>query len=177
MSARTVPLSLQQLVERAHTIVRGHVVSARVEPHPQFKNLSTVVVVMSVDETIKGSPDKSLEFRQFLWGGHGDKAATGYVKGQELLLMLNPVSQYGLTSPVGLEQGRFRIMRDSSGAASAINGRGNVGLFLSTREQARAQGITLSPRAQTMLRRKKSGPVPLRDLEETVRGFARVNKQ
>jgi len=177
MSARTVPLSLQQLVERAQVIVRGHVVSARVEPHPQFQNLSTVVVVISVDETLKGSPGKSLEFRQYLWGGHGDKATLGYTKGQELLLMLNPVSQYGLTSPVGLEQGRFRIMRDSSGAASAINGRGNLGLFLSTREQARAKGITLSQAAQAMLRRKTNGPVPVRDLEETVRGFAKVSKQ
>ncbi len=41
-SALTVRQSLAELVEDAELIVRGHVISARVEPHPQFKNLDTV---------------------------------------------------------------------------------------------------------------------------------------
>jgi hypothetical protein len=42
-------------VQRAGTIVRGNVVSATVEPHPQFPNLQTVVVTLSVSKVLKGS--------------------------------------------------------------------------------------------------------------------------
>ncbi len=171
-SALTVRQSLAELVEDAELIVRGHVISARVEPHPQFKNLDTVVVNFSVEETLKGSARKSLQFRQYVWDIRDRLNAAGYIKGQELLLMLNPVSQYGLTSPVGLEQGRFRILRDSKGRAAAVNGRGNAGLFDSAEQQARAKGVTLSQRALAMVRQTAAGPVSLSDLQDTIRTFA-----
>ena len=41
---------------------------------------------------------------------------------------MNEPSRYGLTSPVGIEQGRFRIHRDDS-RTSALNGTGNHRLF------------------------------------------------
>jgi hypothetical protein len=87
--------------------------------------------------------------------------------------MLGPVSKYGLTSPVGLEQGRFRILRDSSGQATAINGRGNAGLFQQTEARARAQGIKLSARQSTLIRQRQPGPVALSDLKDAIRTFAR----
>ncbi|HEX9706498.1 MAG TPA: hypothetical protein VGA24_02570, partial [Steroidobacteraceae bacterium] len=39
--ALTVPRNLDQLTDRAADIVRGTVVSARVEKHPEFTNLDT----------------------------------------------------------------------------------------------------------------------------------------
>jgi len=42
------------------------------------------------------------------------------------LLLLGPTSPYGLTNTVGLEQGRFRILRDKKGEATAVNGRNNI---------------------------------------------------
>jgi hypothetical protein len=165
---------LDQLSQEAELIVHGHITSAKVEPHPQLQNLMTVVVSMDVQETLKGTPEKSIRFRQYIWDIRDQLDSARYLKGEEVLLMLGPVSQYGLRSPVGLEQGRFRISRDNQGQAIAVNGRGNLRLFDSTEQRARAQGVRLSPRAMTMVRKTKPGPVPLADLEDAIRSFART---
>ncbi len=171
--AVTQPRALDQLTAEASTIVRGHVISARVEPHPQLSNITTVVVSMRVSETLKGKVDGGvLQFRQFIWDIRDQIDASRYAKGQELLLMLGPVSQYGLTSPVGLEQGRFRITRDSNGNVSAVNGRGNQGLFDSIEQRAKSRGLALTSR-QTRFVRQSQGAVALSDLEDMVRTLAR----
>ena len=171
--ALTVARGLDQLTQEAELIVHGSVRSAKVEPHPQFPNLMTVVVSFDVQDTLKGKPQKSIQFRQYVWDirDQGDKARYG--KGEELLLMLGQVSKYGLTSPVGLEQGRFRIVRDSSGKANAINGRGNAGLFQQTEARARTQGIKLSARQSAFILQQQPGPVALSDLKDAIRTFAR----
>ena len=169
--ARTLPLGLDQLTQEADVIVRGYVISTKFEPHPQLSNLTTVVVSMSVTETVKGTPRKSLVFRQYVWDVHDQLDTAEYRKGDELLLLLAPVSQYGLTSPVGLEQGRFQILRDKKGQAVAVNGRGNFGLFDSVERRAQAQGMQLSPRVTSLVRRTNSGPMPLSDLEDAIRAF------
>ncbi len=160
--------------QEAATIVRGHIISAKVEPHPQFKNLTTVVVRMSVDSTLKGTPSRTLEFRQYIWDIRDQFDAAGYAKGQELLLMLGPVSKYGLTSPVGLEQGRFAITRDRSGKAKAVNGAANFGLFDQVAQRAKQQGVQLSPKTRTLLQTSTAGPVPLDELEDAIRTFGRA---
>ena len=171
-SAMTTARSLDQLTQEADLIVHGYVKSAAVEPHPQFRNLMTVLVSLEVQDTLKGTPRKTLQFRQFIWDIRDQLDAAGYRKGEELLLMLGPVSKYGLSSSVGLEQGRFRIVRDARGHADAINGRGNAGLFQQAEARAQAQGIKLSVRQSTLLR-QAAGPVALNDLQDTIRTFAR----
>jgi hypothetical protein len=172
--ARTIPRSLDQLIEESEVIVHGYVVSAKLEPHPQLRNLKTIVVSMSVKDVYKGSPRKSLVFRQYVWDSDSRQNASEYLKGQEMILLVRPVSEYGLTSPAGLEQGRFRIQPDQQGRPTAINGRGNVGLFENMDAHARKQGLQLSARTATILKRREAGPVPLKDLEETIRTFART---
>ena len=173
-SALTVPRGLDQLSREAETIVRGSIVSVRVEPHPELKNLRTVVVTMNVDRTLKGTQRKTHQFRQYIWDKRDQIGAAGYFKGQEMLLLLGPVSPYGLTSPVGLEQGRFRIVRDARGNISAVNGKGNAGLFQSVAERAQARGIQLSPVTKALVRRTQGGAVPLQDLEDAIATFARA---
>jgi len=85
------------------------------------------------------------------------------------------MSKYGLTSPVGLEQGRFRVVRDAQGTATAVNGRGNAGLFASTEQRARTKGIKLSARSLAAVRRSEAGPLDLQALEDTIRTFAGTN--
>jgi hypothetical protein len=165
--ARTAQANLNQLVQGAHTILRGFVVSARVEPHPQFSNLQTVVVTMQVSRVLKGEPATTYTFRQFVWDDRDLGNGAGYQKAGELLLFLNPVSQYGLTSPVGLEQGRFHVTRDAKGKGSAINGRGNIGLFQDVPAKASGNRIALSRAAQTMMQ-KPAGQAPLDTLEDTI---------
>lgn len=170
--ALVAPRSIDQLTQEAAVIVRGRVVSAKVEPHPTLRNLTTVLVTMNVEETLKGTSSKSLQFRQYIWDIRDQLDAARYAKGEELLLMLGPVSQYGLTSPVGLQQGRFRIVRNAT-QSTAVNGNGNLRLFEATQERAQGRGIKLSPRVATLARQHHAGPVPLADLEDAIRTFAR----
>jgi hypothetical protein len=165
--ALTAPADLDLLTRSAATIIRGHVVSAVVEPHPQFSNLQTVVVTISVAKVFKGDAPNLFTFRQFIWDARDVATAGGYRKSSEFLLFLNPNSSYGLTSPVGLEQGLFRVTRDAKGNAAAVNGRGNAGLFNQLQSKASSYGATLSPKAQNMLA-KSSGPAQLDALEETI---------
>lgn len=171
--ALTAPRSIDQLSQEAAVIVHGHVVSAKVEPHPQLRNLMTVLVTMQVEETLKGTAGKSFQFRQYIWDLRDQIDAARYGKGEDLLLMLGPVSQYGLTSPVGLQQGRFRITHDAGGQAMAVNGNGNLRLFEGTEQRAQARSLKLSSRVSSLARQPKSGPVPLSDLEDAIRTFAR----
>lgn len=170
--ARTAPRTLDQLTREAATIVRGSVVSAKVEPHPQFSNLTTVLVTLQVQETLKGTPAKTLQFRQYIWDIRDRLDAARYHKRGEVLLMLGPVSQYGLRSPVGLEQGRFVITRDSAGNATAVNGAGNVGLLATSESQLQKSGVKLSARTSALIRTQPKGPIALTDLEEAIRNFA-----
>ena len=172
--ALTAPESIDQLSEEATLIVHGHVTSAKVEPHPQLSNLMTVVVTVDVQETLKGTAQQSIQFRQYIWDMRDQLDAAQYAKNQEWLLMLGPVSQYGLRSPVGLDQGRFRITRDRQGQPVAVNGRANMHLFDAAEQRARARGVKLSSRVTALARQRETGPVPLSDLKEAIRSFART---
>ena len=161
-------------MQEADVIVHGNVTSAKVEPHPQLKNLMTVLITMDVVETLKGKATRTLQFRQYIWDIRDQLDSAQYAKNEELLLMLGPVSQYGLRSPVGLDQGRFRITRDSQGQAMATNGRANLRLFEATEQRAQARGIKLSARVTALSRQRSTAPVPLSDLKDAIRSFARA---
>lgn len=169
--AQTAPAPLDQLVESSSTILRGHVISAVVEPHPQFANLQTVLVTISVGKVLKGEAPSTYSFRQFVWDPRDIADGASYRKAGELLLFLNPVSEYGLTSPVGLEQGRFRVTRDAKGRAFAVNGRANFGLFDQVSAKTAARGVIVSRQAEVMMA-KPAGQVSLETLEETVTALA-----
>ncbi len=162
--------NLAELTEQAQTIVVGRVVSARVEPHPQFKNLQTVLVSVAVSDTLKGSSVQTLTFRQYIWDPRDIDHKAGYARGQELLLFLNAENQYGLTSPAGLDQGRFAILRISSGKASAVNGHDNRNLFAGMAEIATT--ARMSARSRSLLITPAAGPVLLDDLRGAIRELA-----
>ncbi len=102
--ALTLPQNLGEMADEAATIVRGRVASVRVEPHPDFPNLKTVVVTLRVDEVLKGQVGETFTFRQFIWDIRDRSNAAGYGKAQHLLLLITRPSPYGLSSPVGLER-------------------------------------------------------------------------
>lgn len=169
-SALAAQRSLDVLADRAETIVRGRVIGAKLEPHPQFKNLMTLAVTMQVESVLKGSAAKTFTFRQYVWDVRS-KYTNNYKKGQEILLLLNKTSEYGLTSPAGMEQGRFEITRGPDGKAMALNGVGNVGLFKDVQQSAAKKGITLSAKTKSLAQRPDGGPVPLADLEDAIRNL------
>lgn len=157
--ALTVSRNLQQLTERAAFIVRGNVVSAHVEKHPQFTGLHTVVVTLHVRETLKGTSQPSFTFRQYVWDIRSRMGYTDYRKGDDMLLLMNAPNRYGLSSPAGMDQGRFRILRDSAGREVAVNGHGNAGLFEGMTVLPAKAGTTLAPASQRLLQARPAGPI------------------
>ena len=170
--ASTVGRNLAELTGEADLIVQGHVISARVEPHPQFQNLMTVVVSVQVSDSLKGTAPKVLQFRQYIWDIRDRATKAGYAKGEELLLLLGPESRYGLRSPAGLEQGMFRITQDASGNVFAVNGRGNAALFAGIEQTASQQGTQFSARQSNVVRVPASGKLSLADLKDVIRTLA-----
>ena len=170
--AITVPRNLGQLTERASEIVRGTVIGARVERHPELSNLYTVVVTLRVRDTLKGQASGTYTFRQYIWDVRDRYDAAGYHKGQDLLLLMIAPSRYGLSSPAGMEQGRFRIERDRSGRELAVNGTGNHRLFDGMAVFADKQGVALSARQAGLVAKHRGGPVELGELTALVRAFA-----
>ena len=173
--ALTLPRSLDQLVDQAATIIRSHVVSARVERHPTLTNLQTIVVTLRVQQTLKGQAGQTFTFRQYIWDVRDRFDAAGYRKGQHLLLLMNPPTRYGLSSPAGLGQGRFRILRDAQGHEYALNGHANAGLFRQMAPRLEKRGLPLSPAMARMVTQHRSGPVQLDELQNFIRTLAGTN--
>jgi hypothetical protein len=182
ISALPVPLAAQrgalvqarnlgELVSQSSTIVRGAITTTRVEPHPELNNLYTVVVTLRVRETLKGEAGATFTFRQFIWDVRDRNNAAGYRKGQDVILLLNPVTRYGLTSPAGLDQGRFLISRDAMGREVASNGRGNAGLFRGLAEQLKSKRLKAAPHLSTLMSQQLPGPIQLQDLRDLVRNL------
>ena len=171
-SALTVPRNLEQLTDRAAVIVRGNVVSAHMEKHPELTNLDTVVVTLHVRETLKGQAGETFTFRQYVWDLRDRMNAVGYKKGQDVLLMMIEPSRYGLSSPAGMEQGRFRIERDGFGREYAVNSRNNLQLFDGVGALMAREGIVPSPTASSLLAKHRRGPIELRELTALIRQLA-----
>jgi hypothetical protein len=169
--ASTAQADLDQLVQSAQNIVRGQVISARIEPHPQFPNLKTLVITLSITKVLKGAAGSTLTFRQLQLDTRDASSMAGYKGAGEVLLFLNPVSQYGLTSTVGLEQGRFRVLSDGNGNRYVINGRANMGLFNPVSAKAAARGIALSRPVRQMLA-NANGKAALDPFEQAVQALA-----
>lgn len=163
------PQNLAQMTDEAASILRGRVVSVRMEPHPQLTNLQTAVVTLQVEQVLKGQPAQTFTFRQYTWDFRGGARRSGYAPGQNLLLMMTKPSQYGLSSPVGLEQGRFQITTDPLGRQVATNGHGNAGLFTNMSTDLQKRGVALSRSMSSIVSQPQAGPVPLDDLTALIR--------
>jgi hypothetical protein len=108
--------NLDELTSQAERIVQASVVSAKVEAHPQYHALHSVLVTVAVRDTLKGPRQKQFTYRQFIWDARDRSDVAGYRKGQELLLFLTKETPEGFTGTVGLNQGRMSIRRGSTGA-------------------------------------------------------------
>jgi hypothetical protein len=167
--AITAPRNLAEMVDEAGVIVRGQILSAKVEPHPDFPTLSTVLVTLRVQESFKGQPGNTYTFRQFIWDDRDREDAAGYRAGSNLLLLLVSPSVRGLSSPVALEQGRFQITTDAAGNLLAANGRNNFGLLSGVAARANSKGVRLTARSAAMLSAPPQGPLALTDLRDLIR--------
>jgi len=114
-AAVVVRLPLPDLVSRSELILEGRCLSVRSERDPE--GLILTVVSVLVDRGYRGTdPGQRVEFR--LPGGEvGDDGLVvpgvpTFREGEEVFLFLTPPSPRGVRLPVGLAQGKLRIVRD-----------------------------------------------------------------
>lgn len=155
-------VNLAYLARRAGVVVQGRVVNVRHEGLPGYPNIPTVVVTVQVERMLRGPEGAQYTFRQWLVGREMRRGKGGYLPGQRLMLFLATPSQYGLSSPLGQEQGRFKIVPDARGQETIANGYGNAGLFKGVAENAAENGAPLDE-AQLRLAGRPGGAAPLRE--------------
>lgn len=123
-------IALGPMFHAADRVVWGHCREINIEPLAGYDNLPVTRVRVEVTETFKGPDQAQIIYQQY--GRPGDRRFSHLPSCQpdeEVLIFLYPLSQAGLTSPVGVEQGLFRISSDNQGVKTLRNGRGNRGLF------------------------------------------------
>jgi len=177
--AMTTPRNIDELTQNAETIVQCNIISAIVEPHPQFKNLNTILVMVRVTQSLKGNNKNgdTFQFRQFIWDIRDRRDAAGYMQMGELILFLNKNNQFGLTSPVGMGQGRFHISRDRSGSLVATNESNNLALFQNTRSTFQRKSVRVPEKLLVRIDHANGGPVALDDLKKLVRSLVGEQNQ
>lgn len=171
----TVSRNLDFLVSQAATIVEGSVIGWSVAKHERFTNLDILSVTIRVKDVLKGEAGETLTFRQHIADIRDRWNGAGYRKGQKVLLLINKVNRYGLTSTSGVQQGRFRIQRDAQQREFAVNGQANAGLFEGMEQSLKDKGITFSPELSQRVNESRAGPVPLDELRSLIRTLAGGN--
>lgn len=164
------PVNLAYLSQRADVIVQGRVKSVREEYLSGYPNIPTVEVTLDIDQMVRGPAGKTYTFREVFLGLRSREGKQGYKVGQQLFLFLPAPSKYGLSSPVGIEQGRFHIARESGGGAKIINGRGNAGLFRNVAKTATQAGKPLTA-SQLRTVTVERGPVSLDEFVSLVKSL------
>jgi hypothetical protein len=166
--ALTAQVDLARMVDEAENVVLARVTSVTAEKHPDYGNLDTVLVTLQVIEPLKGSPGATLTFRQFVFDVTDLNTKLDYRIGEEVVVMLRKPSAIGLTSPVGLEQGRFRVERDAAGNRVVRNGSDNAGLFGTVDQTSPGLRARLNPQLQQLITDHRSGPISYDQLKALV---------
>lgn len=143
-SVRTV--NLAEMVGAANRVFRGRCVVVK-PSQQQVMGLPVTEYTFQVTEGVKGvKTGQTVVFRQVRTSRGrlpGLKGVPSYRSGEEVLIFLAGDSRAGLTSPIGLGQGVFRLQRDGSGELLAVNSMLNRNLAVNLpASQSQAMGLT-----------------------------------
>ena len=137
------PLNIEEMTERATTIFAGRCLNVRVETDRKFGR-DVTVATFRVERSIKGTSGSTITVRM-PWASEAAVPAgvPSFARGDEVVLFLYGESAIGMRAPVGLGQGRFRILTDKQGRRIAINDVGNRNLMhgVSTHALQRFAGV------------------------------------
>jgi hypothetical protein len=167
------PVNLAYLSQRADVVVQGRVANAVHESLPGYPNIPTVKVTLKVENMMRGPTGDTYTFREVFVGLRARVGGKRYTPGQQLLLFLTAPSKYGLSSPVGIEQGRFHITRYPGSSPTIINEQSNIGLFRNVAEAARMAGRPLTE-SQLRIASSERGPVQLNEFISMVQNLMRL---
>ncbi len=125
---RTVRMNLERIVSDGAMIFRGTVISVTTGADERTKLLTTTVT-FSVKENFYGADQPSVTVS--LLGGSTKKKRVAlaempvFTVGEEMIVSFFAPSAYGLTSPVGMSQGKFLITTDPVTSQRTIRATGN----------------------------------------------------
>lgn len=161
--------NLQQLSDLSERVFWGKCVSRVEFFQPGGKLPPYTEYTFEVFETFKGQVGSTITFRQFgltsyrQW--NDQLVYVGimpdmpiYQEGHEYILFLIGDSQLGLTSPVGLYQGSFQVIREPNGVRKVVNGMNNSGLFKDMSEAGKMEKLSLTSSQKKVLANRK-GPI------------------
>lgn len=122
-------LNLEEMTRKAGRIVIGRCVSVDRLTHPKL-GIPVEKVTLRLERSLKGRGGRTLVFQTPAGGDSaGAPGVPRFVPGEKLILFLYPESRSGLTSPVGLGQGKFVRRTGKDGKEIALNGFGNRSLL------------------------------------------------
>lgn len=166
MGTSTVKMNLAELVNRSGRIFVGKCISISEStiPAPGGGQLPVTIYTFSVAKSIKGVSSQTITVRQL--GYRRPRFEKGYVfsipgipsykVGEEFVLLLTQESQLGLTVPVGMAQGSFKIYHDQrTGKKKVVNGLVNAGLFNGMESGNFKSYTRLNSKEVTLLARKE----------------------
>lgn len=179
-SITVLQLNLEQLTGLSEKVFDGRCVDIQQETDARGRNVQKVT--FDVIEMLKGEPSAQITFRQIglvdggsdIGGGvkiEGlDRDLPRYQLGEEAVVFLSAPGSSGLTTPVGLEQGKFAVV-ETDGAKTVVNGAGNRGLFIGADKslKMKAMAVTSTDRA---LIRTNGGALPYDTLVSFVKKLA-----
>ena len=122
-------LNLEEITQRAARVFSGRCLETHDELDARL-GLKVSVATFRVDQGVKGIDGGSTVTVRMLLGETSSPVATPrFRKDEDVILFLYGESALGLTSPVGMGQGRFQLISDKLGHRLAINSFGNANLF------------------------------------------------
>lgn len=169
---RTIPLNIEQLVRDAGTIIDGTVTAIRTGKDPE-SGLLVTWVTMTVHESFYGAAKGTVTFKQY--GGEADGLANypkhlpRYAAGERSILFLTAPSSIGMQSPVGMQQGKFMIVKEGSVKTVVRNMTKNPSLF-----SGLSAGASLSKRMPASL--EADGTMDVEEFTAVVRSYVQLIK-
>jgi len=113
--AQSQPLSLQQVIAASGFIFSGKVIKVRSERDPASGFIVTNSTV-AVEDAVRGVSKDQFTFKQYGGSYNGLNVFVAgmsyFTEGEEVMVFLYPASVWGLTSPIGVSEGKLTIQRD-----------------------------------------------------------------
>ena len=132
LASRVRPINLEEMIVRADRIVSGEVLRVEIARDPELA-LDVASVTLRVTRSLKGAAAETHTLRILAGGSDpgssGAAGVPGFAPGEKVILFLYGESPLGLTSPVGLGQGKFTVLTNKEGREIAVNGFGTAPLF------------------------------------------------
>ena len=140
-------MNLLELANRAEKIFTAKILSIQFSTikGPSGKLIPCTVYRAKVEHVLKGNEHEEITFRFLgssqmkVQGNYGFKLQISgipiYRLNEEILLFLSKESAIGLSAPIGLYQGSFKVYKSITGKQMVVNGNNNAGLFKGMKQE------------------------------------------